>query len=140
MPKFVTKNALSGLFCARLLKSYCPFWNQHLHIYQIAKFREKTKMTKFGTKNVLIGNFWARISKSYCHIWNQHTKIWQIAKFREKSKVSKFASKNAWCWYFCGRILMKSAPSNLSNCKILQKNPKMAKYGNKNPLFGYCWG
>ena len=34
---------------------------------------------------------------------------------------------------------MKSAPSNLSKCKILQKNPKMHKFGTKIVLFGYSY-
>ena len=33
----------------------------------------------------------------------------------------------------------KSAHSNLSNCKILQKN-KMPKFETKNALFRYFWG
>ena len=36
---------------------------------------------------------------------------------------------------------LKSAPLNLSNCKISQKNhQKMLKFETKNALFGYCWG
>ena len=33
---------------------------------------------------------------------------------------------------------LRLAPSNLSNCKILQKK-KNSKFGNKNALFGYFW-
>ena len=34
---------------------------------------------------------------------------------------------------------LKSAPSNLSNCKISRKNKKKLKFGIKNTLFGYFW-
>ena len=50
MPKFGTKVALFGYFLARILKNYCPIWNQHLQISVIGKFCEETKMPKFGTK------------------------------------------------------------------------------------------
>ena len=33
MPKFGTKNALSGYFWARILKNYRHIWNQHSRIY-----------------------------------------------------------------------------------------------------------
>ena len=32
---------------------------------------------------------------------------------------------------------LKSASSNVSDCKISQKNPKMSKFGTENVLFGY---
>ena len=36
-------------------------------------------------------------------------------------------------WY------MKSEPSNLPNCKILQMKTKKIKFETKNALFGYFW-
>ena len=59
--------------------------------------------------------------------------------------MSKFGTKNALFWYFWARILkkllpyLKSVPSNLSHCKILQKNPKIFKFETKNALFWYFW-
>ena len=88
----------------------------------------KTKIHKFGTKNVSFGYFWTGSWKWYCYIWNQHPRIFLIANFREIMKMPKFGTKNASCGYFWARILkkllsyLKSAPSNLSNCKILRKN------------------
>ena len=34
---------------------------------------------------------------------------------------------------------MKSEPSNLPNCKILQMKTKKIKFETKNALFGYFW-
>ena len=57
--------------------------------------------------------------------------------------MAKFGTKSILFWYFWARVLkkllsyLKSAPSNLSNCKILRK--KMPKFGAKNALPGYFW-
>ena len=50
MPKFQTKNALSGYFWTRIWKKYCHIWNQHFRICLIAKFCEIMQMPKFRTK------------------------------------------------------------------------------------------
>ena len=128
MPKFGTKNAWFMCFWAGIWKQYCHIWNQHPRICLISKFRGKNAL--FGTKNALFGYFRARILKNYCHIWNQHPKICRFAKFhKRKTKISKFGTKNAWFRYFWAGTWMKtilsylkSAPSNLPNCKILRKN------------------
>ena len=58
--------------------------------------------------------------------------------------MPKFGTKNAIFLVFLDwslkRILsyLKSAPSNLSNCKILRKN-KMPKFGEKNALSVHFW-
>ena len=50
----------------------------------------------------------------------------------------KFGTKYVLFWYFWERTLkqllsdMKSAPSNLSICKILQQKKKMPKFWTKN--------
>ena len=100
MPKFVTINALSGHFWARILKSCCRIWDQHHQICQIAKFCEKAKMAKYGIKNAWSGYFWAGILKFFCHIWNQHPQICVIANFYKKTKGPKFLTKNALFAYF----------------------------------------
>ena len=54
-----------------------------------------------------------------------------------------FGAESALVSYFWARILkkllsyLKSAPLKLFNCKILQKNQKIPKFGTKNALFGY---
>ena len=128
MPKFGIRNALFEYFWARILKNYCHIWNEHLRISLISKFCKVIKMPKFGTKSALFGYFWAASLKKYCHIWNQHLRISLIPKFRKEAKPPKFATKNDLFGYFRARILkkllsyLKSAPSNLSACKILCKN------------------
>ena len=67
MPKFGTKIALFGYFCARILKNYCHILNQHHQICLIAKFCEKTKLPKLGTLNGL-RYFWGKILKRPYHI------------------------------------------------------------------------
>ena len=57
MAKIGTKSALFGYFWARILKTYCHIWNQHLAISVIAKFYEEKEMPRFGTKNALFGYF-----------------------------------------------------------------------------------
>ena len=143
MPKFGAKNVLFRYFWPRILKNYCHIWNQHLQIYLIAKFCKKAKVPKFGTKNALswillryFGYFWARIWKNYCHIWNQHARNCLIAEFSKKTKKSKFGTKNASFEYIWAKISKKQlqylkVPSNLSNCKILQKKI-MPKFEAKN--------
>ena len=59
--------------------------------------------------------------------------------------MSKFGTKNTLFGYFLGNNFKKllsnskSALSNLSYSKILQKNTKKPKCGTKNALFGYFW-
>ena len=72
MPYFIF-----GYFWARIPKTYCDIWNQHLRICLNAKFCEKMKMPKFGSKYALFGYFWTRILKNYCDIWKQHPQISQ---------------------------------------------------------------
>ena len=128
MPKFGTKNAWFGYFGARSWIQYCHIWNQHPRICLTPKFHRKTKMSKFGIKSALFGYFWARILKNYCHIWNQHLRISVTASFCEETTMPKFGTKNTLFGYFWARIFkkllsyLKSAPLNLSICKISRKN------------------
>ena len=57
MTKFGAKSAIFGYFGARILKSYCHIWNQHLRISVIAKFCEETKMHKFEPRMPYLGIF-----------------------------------------------------------------------------------
>ena len=60
----------------------------------------------------------------------------------QKEKSLNFGPKNALFWNFWAGIwkksYLKSAPSNLSNCKFREKR-KIPKYGTKNVWFGYFW-
>ena len=132
------QKCLIWVFWAGIWKQYCHIWNRHPRICLIAKFREKSKILKFGTKNAWFGYFGDRILKSYCHIWNQHLRISVIANFCEETKIWGqkcliwvFLTKNGLFWYFWALILkkllscLKSAPSNLWNCKNSRKNKKI---------------
>ena len=63
-------------------------------------------------------------------------------KFREKMKMPKFGTKNDLIWvnfdWNLKRIppYLKSAPSNLSYCKILEKKQKFLILGPKIPYLG----
>ena len=71
-PKYQTKNAWFGSFCAGIWKRFGHILNQHSRRCLITKLCKETKMAKFGTNNVLFEYFWAGIGTQYCHIWNQH--------------------------------------------------------------------
>ena len=122
-----TNNDLFRNFRVRILKQHCHIWNQHPRICLVLKFRVKVKMSKFGTKNTLFGYFWVRMWKNYSHIWNHQPQTSQFAKFRKKTIMFKSVTQNALFGYFWAGILKdiisysKSASSNLSNYKILQR-------------------
>ena len=93
---FLTKNALFGYFFGKnLKKNYCEIWNQPLQFCLVAKYQEKTKMPKFETKNALLG------------IFDQECPVWVFLGENFKKRLVSY---------------LKSAPSNLSNCKIWQKS------------------
>ena len=97
-------------------------------------------MPKFGIKNALFGYFWAGILENYRHILNQHLRICLNQKFCEETKMPKFGTKNVWFGVFLNWNLktilsyLKSAPSNLSNCKISRKNKNMTKIWDQKCL------
>ena len=74
----------------------------------------------------LFGYFWARVLKNYCLIWISTLKIFQLQNVAKEQKRLICDQKCILC-FFLGKILqkllsyLKSAPSNLSHCKILQK-------------------
>ena len=132
-------------------KKYFDIWNQHRQICQTAKFREKLKMSKFGTKNALfevflLSGYYFKIvhelqsckgrrrpftlapnchfhqpqryleisleitaESSPLHVGNSYTltRNLPIASGQPLSYISPY---------------LKSAPSNMSNFKILRKN------------------
>ena len=144
--KFGTKNVLFGYFWTRILKNCCRIWNHHLPISVVTKFCGGTKIYKFGTKNAnltkkaLFGYFWARIKKNYCQIWNQHLQVCLFAKFTKKQKCLNLGPKMPDLCIFELEFetifsYLKSAPSNLSNCKISQK--KTQKCLNLEPKMPY---
>ena len=125
-------------------------WNHHPRICLIAKFCEKTKTPKFRIKNAFFEYFWARISKNYCCIWNQLLRICLFAKFCRKTKMPKFGNENALFAYFWPKMhylsifgreflkkvlsYLKSASSNLPNCKISWNN-EVSKFETKRAFF-----
>ena len=142
MPKFCTRNLLFRYFWNAIWKQYCHIWNQHPRICLIAKFCERMSKfcLNFGLKLHYFGIFGLEFKGKCCHIWNQHPRICLIAKFYVETKMPKFCSRNALFLYFWEGIwkeYLKSAPSNLSNCKILRK--KKSLIWAKNALFGYFW-
>ena len=147
IPKFGTKIAWFGYFWVGIWKEYCHIWNHHPQFCLITKFFEKTKIPNFGTRNALFGYFWPKMPylgvfgqefwKYFCHIWNKHPPICLIVKFCEKQEYLILGSKMPYLGIFDQKCLiwvslgknfkkllsyLKSAPSNLSNCKILRKN------------------
>ena len=90
-----------------------------------------------------LGIFWLQFEKHCCHIWNQHPQISPIANLAKKKSLnlgSKICNLGIFGLESEKNILsyLKSAPSNLSKCKILWKT-KMPKFGTKNALFGYFY-
>ena len=91
-----------------------------------------------------MGILGAEFPKNYCHIWHQHPQICQFKNFWEKL-MSKFGTKNALFGHFWVGILkeychiLKSVPSNLSNCKISPKKQRCLNLGPEMPhfIFGY---
>ena len=77
MPKFGTKIALFGYFCARILKNYCNISSKHTQICLIPKCSKKTRRPKFGIKSILVGYFY-------------FTYILQGADFKCHSGFSRF--------------------------------------------------
>ena len=134
---FLTKTALFAHFWARILLPYLKSGHSNLSHCKILR-PPPPPHAKFGTKNALFEYFWAGILKSYCLIWKQHLWICLIAKFYKETKMPKFRNQKCHFWvfltknalfiYFWARILkillpdLKSAPSNLSICKISWKN------------------
>ena len=134
-PKMLYLDLWAGMF-----KNHSHIWNQRPRIYFTGKCgakkkEKKKKHLKFRTKNTRFF-FWeggggqrgTRIWKYYCRIWNRHYQISLTAKFLEIIKMPKFGTKNHLLAYFwatiCKKLLsyLKSAPSNLFNCKIYWKN------------------
>ena len=118
-----------GIFRQKFKTNMIIFEISTLEFDFSGKFREKSKMPKFETKSALFGYFFlAGTWKQKCHIWNQYHRISLIAKFRKKAKISNFGTTNALFGYFLNWNLktilsyLKSAPSNLSNCKSSWKN------------------
>ena len=112
-------------------------WDQKCHFFV------------FSTRNALFQYFLARILKNHCHVLNEHLRISVMAKFWEKTKIAWIWGQKCLIWVFLDWNLktilsyLKSAPSNLSNCKISRKNitenQNCINLGTKYALFGYFW-
>ena len=131
-----------GIFGLQFEKKRLSYLKSAPSNFSNCKFGEKTKISKFLTKNVWLRYFWVGIWKKYCHFWNEYTRICLIAKYHEIIKMPKFGTKSTLSGYFWARILktllsyLKSAPSNLSICKISQKKQKCWNLGPKMAYLG----
>ena len=127
MPKFRTKMPYLGLFEREFSQTIVIFEINTLKFVNLQNFPKKNKSLKFGTKNGLFWYFWARILKNLCHIWNSTVKFVKLQNFLKKQKCLSFRKKRLICVFF-GRNFkkllsnFKSAPSILSNCKVLREN------------------
>ena len=125
-----------GIFGLEFEKNYCHIWNRHPRICLIA--------LNLGPKMPCLGIFGLEFEKSIV--------IFQISVLEFvllQSLVQKSSSLNLGPKMRVRVLLgwnlkiilsyLKSAPWNLSDCKISWKKTKMLKLGTKNALFGYFW-
>ena len=124
---FGIKNALFRSFWDRILRSYCRIWNHPCRICLFPKFcKKKQRWINLGQKLLYLGIFdqkcliWVILGHNFQKIIviflsYQRPQICLFAKLSKKTKLDKFGTKIAL-------FALKSAPSNLFNCKILWRN------------------
>ena len=131
------------VFLGRNLKIISLYLTSAPSNFSNCKISWKKKMPELVNKNALFRYFWVRVLKNYCLIWISTLKIFQLQNFAKEQKCLICDQKCLIC-FFGGINLkklfsyLKSAPSNLSHCKILQKS-KNSNFRTKNALFGYFW-
>ena len=107
-----------------MLKNYCHICNQRPPVYQTARFRAKIRFFKFGTKNALLGCFGQQFRKTILIFKIGALRFALLQNLVQKIKSLLFGTKNARfgtknAKFESARLsYLKSAPSNLSNCKI----------------------
>ena len=107
-----------------MLKNYCHICNQRPPVYQTARFRPKIGFFKFETKNALLGCLGQQFRKTILiseigapRLALLQNLVQKIKSFLFGTKNARFETKNAK--FESARLsYLKSAPSNLSNCKI----------------------
>ena len=107
-----------------MLKNYCHICNQRPPVYQTARFRAKLRFFKFETKNTLLGCLGQQFRKTILiseigapRLALLQNLVQKIKYFLFGTKNARFETKNAK--FESARLsYLKSAPSNLSNCKI----------------------
>ena len=127
-----SKNLLFGYFGGTIFKNYCHIWNQKPRICLFETFYKNTqKCVNLGPKIPYLRFSRLECKKNYFRISNQYPRIFLIKKFCEKMKKYLFLGQKILLSVYIGarnfRKLMsycKSAHSNLSNSKTLQKNQK----------------
>ena len=128
---FWNQKCLIWVFWAVILKNHCQIWNQSPRVYSIANFYSKFKILLFGTKMLYLGIFFARIKKK---------KLFSCMKpppsnpsicktlLRNKNAKTWDQSYRNWVLLNCNLKMifsyLKSASSNLFNCKISWKKQK----------------
>ena len=86
-----------------------------------AKKRKKQTDLNSGTKIFLSRCFVVEFEN---YIWNEHPRIFQETKFHVKQNIFGVWNQKYFIWVFLGYNLknslscLKSAPSNLSKCKV----------------------
>ena len=149
-------------FWAGILKSYCHIWNQRPQVFISAKFCKKRKIRKCRSKNDFLKIFaqklfiWLfqgnNLEKPIVVFEIRTLKFVQLEKCSKKTKTLKIGNKNTLLVYFRPRTLkklfsyLKSAPSKLSNLKIVWKKRKfpmldqkylIGVFLTKNALFAF---
>ena len=112
------------------------------------KVLRRNKKSQIWNKNALFEYFRFKFEKANFIYEINALEFIQLPKI-EQNNNDNSNNENGYFWgssVFLGQNFekllsyLKSAPSNLSNCRISQKKPKMPKFGTKNVLFGYFWG
>ena len=123
-----------SIFGQEFQKNCCHICNEHPQICLSAKFHGKTKMPKFGPKMFDLCIFGLEFENNMVIFEISILEFTLLQDFAEKQKYLNLLpktpylgifAKNAILGYFWADVskmllsFLKSAPSNLSNCKIL---------------------
>ena len=118
-------------------------------LFDLQNFAKKTKMPNFGAKNpylvffiknALFENFIAKIFSKIIVIFQISTlKFVKLQTFMKKQNCLNFRPKMSYSVFMKQNfekllLYLRSTPSNLSNCKVLQKS-KNPSIQEKNALF-----
>ena len=122
-----------------------------LKFFQLQNFVEKRKCLKLGPKMPYWGTFGLECSKAIVIFEISILKFVSLQILIKKKSLNLgpkcliwvFLTKNTLFGYFGAKILvlryLMSAPSNLSNCKALQKKQRCLNLGPKMSYLGIFW-
>ena len=129
--KFGPKWLFLIIFRLKFEKANVIFEISTLKFIQIPKIEQNNKNDNSNNKKCnqkcLIWVFWPINLKNYDYIWNQHPRSCRNRKNCSKQKEANLVPKMPYlgilsCKFEKLLIYLKSAPSNLSKCKVLCKN------------------